>query len=46
VAFVVLLAAPGLPGERILLDQSAAIMRASGAGEESIARARRDLRGN
>lgn len=40
VAFIVLLAAPGLPGEDILYAQSAAIMRVAGASEETIARTR------
>jgi pimeloyl-ACP methyl ester carboxylesterase len=41
VAFVVLLAAPGLPGEQLVYSQSAAILRAEGAGEDQIADNRR-----
>jgi len=37
VAFIVLLAGPGLPGDEILLLQGAAIARASGAPEQAIA---------
>ncbi|HEY9054317.1 MAG TPA: alpha/beta fold hydrolase [Rectinemataceae bacterium] len=36
-AFAVLLAGPGLPGEQILYLQNAAIARASGVGEQTIA---------
>jgi uncharacterized protein len=37
VAFIVLMAGPGLTGEQILYLQAAAIMRAAGAGDEAIA---------
>ncbi len=40
VAFIVLLAGPGLPGEDILLAQAALILKASGAGPEALARQR------
>ena len=40
VAFIVLLAGPGLPGEEILYLQSALILKASGAGAEVLARQR------
>jgi pimeloyl-ACP methyl ester carboxylesterase len=40
VAFIVLLAGPGLPGEEILYLQSALIFKASGAGAEALARQR------
>jgi pimeloyl-ACP methyl ester carboxylesterase len=40
VAFIVLLAGPGLPGEEILYLQSALILKASGAGAEALARQR------
>lgn len=40
VAFVVLLAAPGLPGEQVLYLQSAALRRACGAGDDQISRER------
>jgi fermentation-respiration switch protein FrsA (DUF1100 family) len=40
VGFLVLLAAPGVPGEQLLLQQSAAILRATGAGEAQVERAR------
>lgn len=43
VAFAVLLAGPGLPGDEILLLQTSAILRASGQGEEAVA-ADRELR--
>ena len=36
VAFIVLLAAPGFPGSELLLQQSAAILKASGATNEQI----------
>jgi fermentation-respiration switch protein FrsA (DUF1100 family) len=38
VAFVVLLAGPGVPGREILTTQSVAIARASGAGAEALAK--------
>lgn len=41
VAFVVMLAGPGVPGDEILLAQIEAISRASGLGEERIARSLR-----
>lgn len=44
VAFLVLLAGPGLPGEEILYLQGAAIARAMGSDEEQI-RASRELQG-
>jgi hypothetical protein len=40
-AWIVMLAGPGVPGEEILNEQIAKISRASGAGEEDIARALR-----
>jgi len=40
VAFIVLLAGPGLPGENILLAQAALILEASGAGPEALAKQR------
>jgi hypothetical protein len=40
VAFVALLAAPGLPGEQILLRQTDDVLRAAGAGDAEIERAR------
>jgi pimeloyl-ACP methyl ester carboxylesterase len=40
VAFIVMLAGPGLPGEEILYLQSALILKASGAGPEAMARQR------
>src|SRR5262245_43808841 len=40
VAFIVLLAGPGLPGEDILLAQAALILKASGAGPEALAKQR------
>jgi uncharacterized protein len=40
VAFIVLLAGPGLPGEDILLAQGALILKASGAGPEALAKQR------
>ena len=40
VAFIVLLAGPGLPGEEILLAQGALILKASGAGPEALAKQR------
>jgi pimeloyl-ACP methyl ester carboxylesterase len=40
VAFAVLLAGPGVPGEQLMLDQSAALMRAGGASDSAIAGAR------
>jgi uncharacterized protein len=40
VAFVVLLAGPGLPGEEILYLQGAVILKASGASDEALARQR------
>ncbi len=40
VAFIVLLAGPGLPGEEILYLQSALILKASGASAEAMARQR------
>ena len=39
-AFIVLMAGPGLPGDEILLLQSGAILRASGADEQTIEWAR------
>ncbi len=36
IAFIVLMAGPGIPGDSILLLQSAAISRVSGAGEKEI----------
>lgn len=41
VAFVVMLAGPGVTGEQVLYAQAAAMMRASGLGEEAIAANRR-----
>jgi uncharacterized protein len=41
IAFIGLLAAPGLPGEQILLRQTEDVLRAGGAGEADIERARR-----
>lgn len=38
VAFLVLLAGPGVPGDEILTAQSALIMKAMGAGEDDIAK--------
>jgi hypothetical protein len=38
VAFIVLMAGPGLPGDSILILQSAALQRLGGAGEDAIAR--------
>jgi len=40
VAFIVLLAGPGLPGEDILLAQAALILKASGADPEALAKQR------
>ncbi len=40
VALIVLLAGPGLPGEEILYQQGALILKASGAGTEALARQR------
>src|SRR5262249_976926 len=40
VAFIVLLAGPGLPGEEILYLQGALILKANGAGAEALARQR------
>src|SRR5215468_797655 len=40
VAFIVMLAGPGLPGEEILYLQSALILKANGAGAEALARQR------
>jgi len=40
VAFIVLLAGPGLPGEEILLAQGALILKAGGASAEALARQR------
>jgi hypothetical protein len=40
IAFLVLLAAPGLPGEEIIYLQSAALVRVMGADEEAIAASR------
>jgi pimeloyl-ACP methyl ester carboxylesterase len=40
VAFIVLLAGPGLPGEEILMAQGALILKASGAGPEALAKQR------
>jgi pimeloyl-ACP methyl ester carboxylesterase len=40
VAFIVLLAGPGLPGEEILLAQGALILKAGGANAEALARQR------
>ncbi len=40
IAFLVLLGAPGLPGEQIVLAQSALLLKADGAGAEQIAAAR------
>lgn len=42
IAFVVLLAAPGVPGEEVMYEQAAAIMRASGSDDAKIA-ANREL---
>ena len=39
IAFLVLMATPGVPGKELLLMQSEALARASGADEEAIARA-------
>jgi len=36
IAFIVMMAGPGLPGEQILLDQSELILRAEGADERSL----------
>ena len=44
VAFIVLMAGPGVDGERILYAQGALIGRASGASEESIAKSREQQR--
>lgn len=38
VAFLVLLAGPGLPGDSLLLLQNAALLRAAGAGDDMIAK--------
>jgi uncharacterized protein len=38
VAFLVLLAAPGLPGDRLLVLQTERLLRAAGAGDEAVAR--------
>ncbi len=38
VAFIVLLAGPGLPGEQLLIAQNAAVLRVDGADEDTIAR--------
>lgn len=38
VAFLVLLAGPGLPGDSLLLLQNAALLRAAGAGDDLIAK--------
>ncbi len=40
VAFIVLLAGPGLPGEEILYSQAALILKANGANDEALARQR------
>ncbi|HKQ78380.1 MAG TPA: alpha/beta hydrolase [Blastocatellia bacterium] len=40
VAFIVLLAGPGLPGEEILYAQGALILKANGAGPEALAKQR------
>lgn len=40
VAFIVMLAGPGLPGEEILLLQAAAILKANGANAEALAKQR------
>lgn len=40
VAFIVLLAGPGLPGEEILYSQGALILKANGASAEALARQR------
>jgi len=40
VAFAILLAGPSVPGEQLMLDQNAALMRASGASDSAIAGAR------
>lgn len=37
VAFLVLLAGPGVPGEQVMYEQAAAIIRANGGGDEQIA---------
>ncbi|MCK4373048.1 MAG: alpha/beta fold hydrolase [candidate division Zixibacteria bacterium] len=37
IAFIVLMAGPGLPGEEILLDQAELILRAEGADEKALA---------
>ena len=42
VAFIVLMAGPGLPGDQILLAQSALIMKAEGADAEKIEHARKE----
>ncbi len=44
VAFIVLMAGPGVDGERILYAQGALIGRANGASEESIAKSREQQR--
>lgn len=41
VAFVVLLAAPGIPGDKLLDLQTASMMKAGGAGDELVAHTRR-----
>ncbi len=41
VAFIVLMAGPGIPGDQLLLKQSALIMKASGRSDSSIARAQK-----
>jgi uncharacterized protein len=45
VAFIVLLAGPGLPGDQILLLQSALIAKANGVGQAQIERATRTNKG-
>ncbi len=44
VAFVVLIAGPGVPGDELLTEQSALLLRAFGAGEEAVAEAREGQR--
>jgi len=43
VAFIVMMAGPGVPGEEILLEQGAAIARAGGATEEEAIRRNQEL---
>lgn len=37
IAFIVMLAGPGVPGDQVLYEQAAAIIRVSGGGDEQIA---------